>query len=55
MREGIISQQQIIFIITAIIMGSLARILTIIQDYRQYPSYPNGYLINLVTGLSLLH
>ncbi|EKO1912684.1 YIEGIA family protein [Clostridium botulinum] len=51
MREGIISQQQIIFIITAIIMGSLARILTIIQDYRQYPSYPNGYLINLVTGI----
>ncbi|MBV7272548.1 YIEGIA domain-containing protein [Clostridium sp. PL3] len=51
MREGIISQQYIIFIVTAIIMGSLARILTIIQDYRQYPSYPNAYLINLITGV----
>lgn len=51
MRDGVISQQYVIFIVTAIIMGSLARILTIVQDYRQYPSYPNGYLINLVTGV----
>lgn len=51
MKEDTISQQYLIYIVTAIIMGSLARILTIIQDYRQYPSYPNGYLINLVTGV----
>lgn len=51
MKEDIISQQYLIYIVTAIITGSLARILTIIQDYRQYPSYPNGYLINLVTGV----
>ncbi|MZK51102.1 YIEGIA family protein [Clostridium beijerinckii] len=51
MREEFISQQYIVLIVTAIIMGSLARILTIIQDYRQYPSYPNGYLINAVTGV----
>lgn len=51
MKEEFISQQYLIYIVTAIIMGSLARILTIVQDYRQYPSYPNGYLINLVTGV----
>lgn len=51
MKETI-SQQYLIYIITAIIMGSLARILTIVQDYRQYPSYPNGYLLNLVTGVA---
>ncbi len=51
MKEEIISQQELIFIGTAIVMGSLARILTIIQDYRQYPSYPNGYLLNLVSGI----
>jgi hypothetical protein len=48
--EGVISQEHLILIITAIAMGTLARILTIKEDYRQYPSYPNGYLIHLVTG-----
>nr|WP_312577669.1 YIEGIA domain-containing protein [Sedimentibacter sp.] len=51
MKEEILSQQYLIYIITAIVMGSLARMFTIVQDYRQYPSYPNGYLINLVTGV----
>jgi hypothetical protein len=51
MKDEILSQQYLIYIVTAIIMGSAARILTIIQDYRQYPSYPNGYLLNLVTGI----
>lgn len=51
MKEEIISNQHLIFIGTAIVMGSLARVLTIIQDYRQYPSYPNGYLLNLVSGI----
>ncbi|HBD63436.1 MAG TPA: YIEGIA protein [Clostridiales bacterium] len=50
MKE-MISQQYLIYIVTAMVMGSTARILTIIQDYRQYPSYPNGYLLNLVTGV----
>lgn len=31
-------------------MGTLARLLTLKEDYRQYPSYPNGYLIHLLTG-----
>ncbi|MBD1379984.1 YIEGIA domain-containing protein [Metabacillus arenae] len=37
-------------IITAIIIGTFARIVTLKEDFRQYPSYPNGYLIHLITG-----
>lgn len=37
-------------IITAIIIGTFARIITLKEDFRQYPSYPNGYLIHLITG-----
>lgn len=48
MKENIISQQYLIYIVIAIIMGSIARILT---RFNKYPSYPNGYLLNLVTGV----
>lgn len=37
-------------IITAILIGTFARIITLKEDFRQYPSYPNGYLIHLITG-----
>jgi hypothetical protein len=37
-------------IITAIIIGTFARIITLKEDFRQYPSYQNGYLIHLITG-----
>lgn len=37
-------------IIAAVIMGTVARIWILKEDYRQYPSYPNGYLIHIVTG-----
>lgn len=50
MGTEIISQQYVIIIITSIIIGTLARVLTLVVDYRQYPTYPNGYLIHLVTG-----
>jgi len=50
MKDGVISSEQIALIVTAIIIGTLARVLTIKEDYRQYPSYPNGYLIHLITG-----
>lgn len=50
MKAEWISTEHIVMIITAIIMGTLARIFTIKEDFRQYPSYPNGYLIHLVTG-----
>ncbi|GAA3328919.1 hypothetical protein GCM10020331_074840 [Ectobacillus funiculus] len=45
-----ISHEHIVMIVTAIIVGTLARILNIKEDFRQYPSYPNGYMIHLVTG-----
>ncbi|WP_257536018.1 YIEGIA domain-containing protein [Metabacillus litoralis] len=50
MKDGAISTEHIVLILTAIVIGTLARLLTIKQDFRQYPSYPNGYLIHLVTG-----
>lgn len=37
-------------IITAIIVGTLARIITLKEDFRQYPTYPNGYFINIIVG-----
>lgn len=50
LMSGPISKEQIILIVTSIIIGTLARILTIKEDFRQSPSYPNGYMIHLVTG-----
>lgn len=50
MKDSIISTEHIVMILTAIVVGTLARVLTIKEDYRQYPSYPNGYLIHLITG-----
>ena len=47
---GILSTQYIVMIVTAMVVGTLARALTIKEDFRQYPSYPNGYLIHLLTG-----
>ncbi|NLT94272.1 MAG: YIEGIA protein [Clostridia bacterium] len=50
MERELISTQYVVLIVTAIITGTLARALTLREDYRQYPSYPNGYLIHLLTG-----
>ncbi|MGI6225350.1 MAG: YIEGIA domain-containing protein [Peptococcales bacterium] len=50
MQNEVISTQYIVLIVTAIITGSFARAYTLREDYRQYPSYPNGYLIHLITG-----
>lgn len=50
MKEQLLSSDDLTIIITAIIMGSLGRILTIKEDYRQYPSYPNGLFIHIITG-----
>lgn len=47
---GPLERDQVILILTSIIIGTLARIITIKEDFRQYPSYPNGYLIHLVLG-----
>ena len=45
-----LSTEYLILIVTATIIGTVARILTIKEDFRQYPSYPNGYMLHLVTG-----
>ncbi|AST00218.1 hypothetical protein B9L19_14205 [Geobacillus thermocatenulatus] len=50
MNEELISAEHIAMIATAVVLGTLARLLTIKEDFRQYPSYPNGYFIHLVTG-----
>jgi uncharacterized protein len=47
---GPLERDQVVLIVTSIIIGTLARIITIKEDFRQYPSYPNGYLIHLVLG-----
>ena len=41
MKDGAISTEHIAIIVTALVVGTLARALTIKEDYRQYPSYPN--------------
>jgi len=50
MKGELISTEYIVLIITAILMGTLARFLNLKEDYRQYPTFPNGYLIHLLTG-----
>ncbi|UOR14140.1 YIEGIA family protein [Halobacillus amylolyticus] len=50
-----VEQQQILpeeisVIVVAVLLGTLARALVLKEDYRQYPSYPNGLLINIITG-----
>jgi hypothetical protein len=45
-----ITPELLVIIITATVIGTLVRILSIKLDYRQYPNYPNGYLIHVVTG-----
>ncbi|MFZ5944064.1 MAG: YIEGIA family protein [Bacillota bacterium] len=50
MKGELISTEYIVLIVTGIIMGTLARALNLKEDYRQYPTFPNGYLIHLLTG-----
>lgn len=45
-----ISMIVLIRIMLGILMGTIARYVTLRIDSRQVPSYPNGYFINLVTG-----
>ena len=50
MKNDVISSEHLVLMITELVVGFFARLITIKEDYRQYPSYPNGYLIHLVTG-----
>jgi hypothetical protein len=46
----ILSTHEFLIIFVGTLVGTLARLATLREDYRQYPSYPNGYFIQLVTG-----
>ncbi|GBG55868.1 hypothetical protein SPFL3102_02807 [Sporomusaceae bacterium FL31] len=48
--QSVLSSHELILIAIATIMGTLARVFVLKVDYRQYPSYPNGYMIHIVTG-----
>lgn len=37
-------------IITGLIFGTIARMLLLVSDYRQYPGYPHGYVTHLSLG-----
>lgn len=50
MSSGDISTDTLILITTSVIMGTLTRLITLKLDYRQYPSYPNGYFTQFVVG-----
>lgn len=43
-------KEYLLFIIVGTLMGALARLLFLRVDYRQYPSYPHGYIVHLVLG-----
>lgn len=50
MESAGLTANELYTITSAIIIGTMARILTIKEDFRQYPSYPNGYFIQIITG-----
>jgi uncharacterized protein len=49
-NNDILEPEFLVMIMTATIVGTIARVLTMKQDYRQYPSYPTGFLIHFITG-----
>ncbi|MUV36363.1 uncharacterized protein JNUCC1_00165 [Lentibacillus sp. JNUCC-1] len=48
--QPMLSGEDLGVIIVAVLAGTMARIWVLKEDYRQYPSYPNGYLIHIITG-----
>lgn len=47
-RPTVISAEELLLILVATLMGTMARVLALKVDYKQYPSYPNGYLLHIV-------
>lgn len=50
MEKEALSQYYIFLIVIPVLCGTISRYVTLVIDYRQYPSYPNAYVIHLVTG-----
>lgn len=48
---NVLDKQVLLTISTSVILGTLARINMLRIDYRQYPSYPQGYLVHVSLGL----
>ena len=46
-----LSVNDIYIIVTGIVMGTTARIITLKVDFRQIPSYPSAYFNNIIFGL----
>ena len=46
-----LSINDIYVIVTGIIMGTTARLITLKVDFRQIPSYPSAYFNNIILGL----
>lgn len=49
--SSVLQSKDILVILTGIVMGTIGRIITLEIDFRQTPSYPNGYFIHLIAGL----
>jgi len=47
----VLSAADITLIVTGIIMGTSARIITLKVDFRQVPTYPSAYFNNIILGL----
>ncbi len=50
MPQQLLSVSNVYLIVIAILGGTLARLATIREDYRQYPTFPNGYLNQFMFG-----
>lgn len=46
-----LSLNDIYLIVTGIVMGTAARLVTLKVDFRQIPSYPSAYFNNIILGL----
>ncbi len=50
LAKDLLTLRDISLILSGIFTGTLARFITLKIDYRQVPSYPNGYFINILVG-----
>lgn len=48
--KDMLGQAELAIILVSLLVGFVARWLILKVDYRQYPTYPNAYLIHLTTG-----
>lgn len=48
--DSVLHSSDILLISTGVLTGTIGRVITLKIDYRQIPSHPNGYFINLVAG-----